>query len=471
MGLPVSVIIPCYNSSKTIENTVQSVINQTQIPKEIILIDDCSFDNGKTLDKLYDLQNKLKDVININVISLPSNQGAASARNAGLKAASQVYLAFLDADDVWKPHKLELQMKIFDLYPEAGLVGSNINNNKFNYFYCKKFDEYTEITLLNLIFKNFFPTPTVIIKKEIVDRIGYFNSKQRYAEEGDFFIRIASKYKCILINESLVECGNGKPVFGHSGLSGNLRAMETGELKNLKMAFLSKYISLPIYLVAVLYSIIKYFRRIMITKVRKSFFCKLFQKIKFYGFIDSIFLLVYSIKTKFVFKNARIIRFPIDIRGKSYMEVGRGFTTGKGCRLEAFNNNNNKVLKIGKNVQINDYVHISAGHLVLIEDNVLIASKVYISDLNHGIYHGLDQSNPWSIVKERDLSYKPVCIKNNVWLGENVAVLPGVTIGANSIIGTNSVVTKNIPDNCIAAGNPATVIKRYNNQTKIWEKV
>ena len=186
------------------------------------------------------------------------------------------------------------------------------------------------------------------------------------------------------------------------------------------------------------------------------------------------------IKTKIFFPKARLIRFPFDIRGKKYIKYGKNFTTGVGCRIEAYNFNNrisdrkNPQLIIGNNVQINDYVHLSCAESVIIEDNVLIASKVYISDLNHGNYSSLknlEHSCPDEIVKDRKIFTKPVKICQNTWLGENVAVLSGVTIGKNSIIGANSVVSKNIPENCIAVGNPAKVIKKYNFETRRWDKI
>lgn len=195
-------------------------------------------------------------------------------------------------------------------------------------------------------------------------------------------------------------------------------------------------------------------------------------KIKSYGFFGSIGILIDLVRTKFLFKEARLIRFPMDIRGKKYISIGKGFTSGTGCRIEAYPiGEKDKLIKIGKNVQINDYVHITAINSVIIEDNVLIASKVYISDCLHGGYVGEEQSKPEEIVKDRKLSHKPVLIKENAWLGDNVSILPGVIVGRNSIIGANSVVCKSIPDNAMAVGAPAKVIKKYNHVTGCWERV
>ena len=121
------------------------------------------------------------------------------------------------------------------------------------------------------------------------------------------------------------------------------------------------------------------------------------------------------IKTKIFFPKARLIRFPFDIRGKKYIKFGENFTTGTGCRIEAYNfqdshnaksikNKNTPQLIIGNNVQINDYVHLSCANSLIIGDNVLTASKVYISDLNHGNYSfskDFEHSNPEEIAKER----------------------------------------------------------------------
>lgn len=191
-----------------------------------------------------------------------------------------------------------------------------------------------------------------------------------------------------------------------------------------------------------------------------------------YNFIGKIRLIYSYVITKIFYKKARLIRQPFDIRGKQSIEIGQNFTCGFGCRIEAYpKNKNEKVLIFGKNIQINDYVHIAARKKVVIEDNVLIASKVFISDLDHGCYSSDVVFDINIIPKERELFVKPVIIHKNVWIGENVSILSGVEIGENTIIGAGSVVTKSIPSNVIVVGNPAKVIRRYNFETKKWEKL
>lgn len=193
---------------------------------------------------------------------------------------------------------------------------------------------------------------------------------------------------------------------------------------------------------------------------------------KRYTFLSLIKLIIWAIRTKFIWRKARIIRFPFDVRGKKYMDVSEGFTTGVGCRLEAYPVDESKVLRIGKNVQINDYVHISALSNVTIGENVLIASKVFISDLNHGSY-GTDDihDSPDTPPNDRKLYAKPVIIEDNVWLGEFVSVLSGVTIGKGTIVGANSVVSRSLPPYVIAVGTPAKPVKIYNFESKKWESL
>lgn len=184
-------------------------------------------------------------------------------------------------------------------------------------------------------------------------------------------------------------------------------------------------------------------------------------------FVTTAFALIC---TKIFYKNARLIRRPVYMRGKSSISYGEGLTTGHDCRFDLAGEDK-KTLIIGKHCEIGDNVHIVALEKVVIGDNCLMASKIFISDTNHGNYAGKEQSSPETPPNERKLSTKPVSIGDNVWIGENVCILPGATIGNGCIIGANSVVNRDIPENCIAAGAPAKVVKKYNMFSQSWEVV
>ena len=116
----VSIVVPVYNAAPYIENTVQMVLQQTYQDFELILVDDCSTDNSVAL--LEELLEQRKDV-RLRLVKKERNQGAAAARNTGLDMASGRYIAFLDADDVWLPHRLEAGLRFME-EKKAGFVFS-----------------------------------------------------------------------------------------------------------------------------------------------------------------------------------------------------------------------------------------------------------------------------------------------------------------------------------------------------------
>lgn len=113
---------------------------------------------------------------------------------------------------------------------------------------------------------------------------------------------------------------------------------------------------------------------------------------------------------------------------------------------------------------IGHFNHIYATGKIVIENDVLTADKVYISD---NLHRYEDIGNP--IHKQPIKQNGHVTIGEGSWLGENVCVL-GASVGKHCVIGANSVVTHNIPDYCVAVGSPAIIIKRYNFESQLWEK-
>jgi len=167
------------------------------------------------------------------------------------------------------------------------------------------------------------------------------------------------------------------------------------------------------------------------------------------------------------------ISCPAQISGLNHIRIGDNFSAGPYLRLVAIDEFNGIPFQpqiiIKNNVEINDFVHIAATNYVEIGNNVLIASHVYIADHMHGAYKGNNQTSPEvPPIARRLVADKKVIIEDNVWIGESVSILPGVTIGRGCIIGANSVVTKNITPDSIAVGCPARVIKKYDKTKEQW---
>ncbi|MEQ7799534.1 acyltransferase [Pedobacter sp. ASV1-7] len=155
------------------------------------------------------------------------------------------------------------------------------------------------------------------------------------------------------------------------------------------------------------------------------------------------------------------------IRSKTRMDVFpfNTFELGAKSIIEDFATINNGV---GAVVIGNESI-IGLGNVIIgpvsIGNHVMLAQNIVISGLNHGYE---DISIPPA---SQPVNVKQIMIADDVWIGANSVITAGVSIGKHSVIGAGSVVTKDVPPFCIAVGNPARVIKRYNNETLIWEKV
>ena len=191
-----------------------------------------------------------------------------------------------------------------------------------------------------------------------------------------------------------------------------------------------------------------------------------------YTFIYKIKLSIWLLRSKMISRNIRIIRFPIDIRGVEHIYFGIGFTAGRNCRMDIFDRKSiGKCLRFGKNVQLNDNVHIVCMESIEIGDNVLLASHIFISDCSHGSYKGDENdSSPSVPPSNRHLPSSPIRIGNNVWIGEGVIIMPGVSIGNGCVIGAHSFVSCDVPDYTMAVGSPLRIIKKYNFDTQHWER-
>lgn len=257
----VSVVIPCFRCAKTIERAVASIALQTQKPAEVILIDDAS-DDG-TLAVLQNLAKRYLDLDWIKIIALPENQGASNARNVGWAAATQPYIAFLDADDAWHPKKIEVQYAYMNAHPEVMLCGHEHRVIKqTNAFPDWPIAESNDIHFheCSWLLSNKFVTPSVMVRRDVHQR---FSHGQRYMEDHRLWLEFV--YSGALVTKLSVELvAIYKGLFGEMGLSAQLWPMEKGELSNYRYLYDNERINFPQWLSLSVYSLLKFLRRLMI---------------------------------------------------------------------------------------------------------------------------------------------------------------------------------------------------------------
>lgn len=260
--VPISVVIPCYRCADTIQRALDSIINQTIKPVEVILIDDAS--NDDTLIKLNKLAEHYPDWI--KVVALNKNNGAASTRNAGWKIATQPYIAFLDADDSWNPNKLYIQYEYMCSNPNVTLCG-----HQCIYLYDGENSpeipenlSVSNISRADLLFKNAFSTPTVMLKRDISYR---FQEGKRYAEDLLLWQQIAfAGLKVVRLESALAYIY--KPQYGAVGLSAHLLEMEKGELNNFVTLYQAGNIHFTWYVASIFFSITKFIKRLVQIKIK-----------------------------------------------------------------------------------------------------------------------------------------------------------------------------------------------------------
>lgn len=163
-----------------------------------------------------------------------------------------------------------------------------------------------------------------------------------------------------------------------------------------------------------------------------------------------------------------VVEFPRKISNPKYIKIGNNVRIGPGSFINAVMLSDGESLKIqiGDGVVATSTLQIHSARSVIISDGVLFGANVFISDFTH------EYSTPIKAYSFQGYAKPlPVHLGEGVWVGQNVVILPGVSVGDFSIIGANSVVITSIPPRSIAAGVPAKVLKTWSNETSSWVQV
>ena len=160
--------------------------------------------------------------------------------------------------------------------------------------------------------------------------------------------------------------------------------------------------------------------------------------------------------------NMTYIGHPLFIKGKDKIFIGNHVRIFPGIRMEALNGGE---IHIGNNLAIEQNVHIISGEKRLcIGDDTTISANVFISNVDHR-YNDVEKS-----VMDQSLVFKETQIGKGCFIGYGAVILPGTKLGNHCIVGANAVVRGFYSDNCVIAGNPACVIKKYDLESKSWKK-
>lgn len=200
----ITVVIPLFNKATTIQSTLKAVLAQTKPVHEIVVVNDGSTDNGvEVVEKM--------NIPNLSLVH-QKNQGAAAARNTGIKNVKSDFIAFLDADDYWHQNYLEEIEKLIETYPDEHVFATALEVEKKNGVFPASYsiDAYKKEETYRL---NYFKaslqasilhSSSTVIKKEIIDTVGLFNVNFPSGQDTDFWIRIGLHFPVIFSSKICV---------------------------------------------------------------------------------------------------------------------------------------------------------------------------------------------------------------------------------------------------------------------------
>jgi teichuronic acid biosynthesis glycosyltransferase TuaG len=265
MSCDVSVVIPTYNSSGTLQRALDSVYSQSSLPREIIVVDDGSDDWVRSKK----IAVSCPDSIAVRFLRLEKNQGVSTARNLGIAAAQSRYLAFLDSDDVWYENKMAIQYGL--------MTSHHLDFSMHRYCHditCPGGDADNSAGRLSLslsplsswtpLLRNDSTNSVMVLKQKMV----LYDTSLRRGEDFSLYMELLSTRGCRAVYIKRVLAGGFKSTIGVSGLSQDVKGMHLGRTLSLKKLFREGKISMAQYLFGIWTEAIKYPLRVLRVSLR-----------------------------------------------------------------------------------------------------------------------------------------------------------------------------------------------------------
>ncbi|WP_026734372.1 glycosyltransferase family 2 protein [Fischerella sp. PCC 9605] len=228
----VSVVIPAYNAMAFLPETLESVLQQTFTDFEVLIVNDGSSDN------IIEWASAITDP-RVKLIS-QANQRVSSARNTGITNAQGEYIAFLDADDLWEPTKLEKQVRCLDEKPEVGLVYTwTLLVDKENNPTGRIFASHIEGNVWNKLLEDdpISSGSSPMVRRSCFDTVGLFDRNLAYAPDLDMWVRIAFRYPIAVVKE---------PLLRYRQLPNSFSRNREGMIKDLRQVVEKTFASVPL---------------------------------------------------------------------------------------------------------------------------------------------------------------------------------------------------------------------------------
>ena len=228
----ISVVIPTYNRRQTIGRSIDSVLNQTLFPSEIIVVDDGSTD--ETSDYIQ------SNFPSIRLLQQP-NKGVSAARNMGIRSADANWITLLDSDDEWFPEKLEKQVMALSQNPDIKFCHTEEiwfrNGVRVNQM--KKHQKYGGHIFNKCLDMCRISPSSVLFHQSILDDVGYFDKDLKVCEDYDLWLRITAKFPVLYIDEPLI-----KKYGGHADQLSKVKdGIESHRIKVLEKLIMQQFAS------------------------------------------------------------------------------------------------------------------------------------------------------------------------------------------------------------------------------------
>lgn len=461
-----SIIIALYNGEKYIKKTIKSILVQNA-DVEIIVVDDCSKDlSTKIVEQMMLKDSRIKLYYNLN------NYGFCKTVNEGIKRATGQYIIVLGQDDILDANHIEIMSSKFDDDTVMVFCDYDLIDESGVLFDSSDHCIHRDLAWTDFYKNNCLPSPGLMIRRESLVKVGYYFESIEYKNYGEYhtWIRLS------LIGK-IVFCGDVRAKYRrHKTNISNTFANEDIRQKLLKYGIICKKQFLLSDKVSKVDKC-----KIKLRIAREKILCFLIQKNKLYDLILCIKkkqkIVLLKIRNRKIIKEHKLnISFEslIAFQNVYFYDKGGYYKIGKNvqfgypiggrfkngyCELQA--RTPNSIIEIGNNTAINNNFMAISSERITIGKNCRLGINCEMMDFDaRSIDPGM-RSQVGKIAQ--------IIIEDNVWIGNNVTILSGCTVGKNSVIAAGAVVTRSIPADCVAGGVPARIIKeiKENNHDNV----